>query len=73
MRHSQIIDDLARSIGSQAELARRLDVGEEQVSRWKERGIPARHWPCVLAIANYSLTLDDIVSGSPLRPAKRVA
>jgi len=73
MRHSQIIDALADSLGSQAELARRIGVDDTQVSKWKVRGIPARYWPAVLHVARrrrVALTLNDIEAHSPLRPAK---
>ena len=72
MRHSRIIDELADSLGSQAELARRLGVDDTQVCKWKVRGIPARYWPAILHVARrrLTLTLNDIQADSPLRPAK---
>jgi hypothetical protein len=73
MRHSRIIDDLAESLGSQAELARRIGVDDTQVCKWKDRGIPARYWPCIVAVARarrYPLTINDVVAGSPLPLAK---
>jgi hypothetical protein len=73
MRHSRIIDDLAESLGSQAELARRIGVDDTQVCKWKDRGIPARYWPRIIAVARarrYPLKLTDIAAGSPLPLAK---
>jgi DNA-binding transcriptional regulator YdaS (Cro superfamily) len=72
MRHSRIIDELADSLGSQAELARRLGVDDTQVCKWKIRGIPARYWPAVRKVATgrIKLSIKDIEADSPLRPAK---
>jgi hypothetical protein len=73
MDHSRIIDGLAERLGTQVALAERLGVDDTQVCKWKLRGIPARYWPRVLALANgplFPLTLNDIESGSPLTTAK---
>jgi DNA-binding transcriptional regulator YdaS (Cro superfamily) len=73
VRHSKIIDDLAAILGSQAKLARRIGVDDTQVCKWKDRGIPARYWPHIVAVARarrYPLTIKDVVEGSPLPLAK---
>jgi hypothetical protein len=71
MRHSRIIDDLAESLGSQAELARRIGVDDTQVCKWKDRGIPARYWPCIVAVARarrYPLTRPPFRLTAPVTP-----
>ena len=74
MEHARIIDDLVLLHGGQARLGKRLGVGNYDVCRWKERGIPARHWARLIEIAeskDYPLTLKKLEKHSPLRRPRR--
>ena len=45
-RHAAIIDDL----GGYRRLANLLNMKENTVWRWYQRGIPARHWHRIVAL-----------------------
>lgn len=70
MQHGRIIDDLSERVGGQRELGVLMGgMDKTTICHWKEDGIPARHWPRLLEVAEragYKLTLRQITSGSPL-------
>lgn len=69
MRHARIVEDLADRLGSHTALAVKLRVTNMQLSQWKVRGIPPKHWPKLLELAKryrYRLTIGQLVAG----PAK---
>lgn len=68
--HWRIIEQLAEHVGSQIGLAVALGVDTSRISKWKNGlGIPPRHWPRLLKIAQVhgiALTLEDLEDRSPL-------
>lgn len=65
----QAFDAVTAAFGTQRALADALAVDFTRVSHWLSDGIPPRHWPAMLRIAQrsgYPLTLEDLESGSPL-------
>ena len=68
-KHARIIERLAHECGSQIELAETIGVSNTRLSKWKTFGVPPRHWPLLLRIAEQfrvPLTLHDLDRGSPL-------
>lgn len=53
----------------QRELGRRFKLSNTTICHWKGDGIPARHWPRLLEIADamgFPLSLEQLAAGSPL-------
>jgi len=72
MKHDRIIDLLTEAMGSQRELGEWFGLSHSTICHWKGDGIPARHWPELLRLANaygLKLKLEDIEAHSPLRAA----
>ena len=72
MKHDRIIDLLTEAMGSQRELGEWFGLNHSTICHWKGDGIPARHWPELLRLANaygLKLKLEDIEAHSPLRAA----
>jgi hypothetical protein len=69
-RHAAIIDQL----GGRAFVANVLGLKDETVKKWKVRGIPARHWHRIIALApELSAELLDRTKprGTQRRPRRR--
>lgn len=52
--------EILYALGGVTRVSRALGVGRSAVSSWPRDGIPARHWPAVLRLANAIGGLDHI-------------
>lgn len=65
-RHARILEDL----GGNARVASLLGMHENTVSKWRRRGIPARHWHRIIALAP-ALTPEYLDRTKPRSPQRR--
>ncbi|MBS0558816.1 MAG: glutamine-hydrolyzing carbamoyl-phosphate synthase small subunit [Proteobacteria bacterium] len=62
------VDDIIDRLGGLDAAARLTGVGTEAVRKWRQaRGIPARHWPAVIAATG--LSIDDLQGDAVPAPA----
>lgn len=74
MVDSMTWDSIITSLGGTGAVAAELSLGDNTVSGWRKRGIPAAHWTAVVALAvKYGCLEITLEALGELAARKRVA